>query len=347
MKQLGMYDEETALERLSALGDRLEWLDSAMDWSIFAEILRKVKPDRSRSGKGGRPPLPNLLMFKILILQMLYNVSDEMAEYQINDRLSWKRFLGLTLSDKAPDRTTIWEFREALTNSGCYDALFTLFEKKMEELGVITRKGSIVDATFEEAPRQRNTREQNKKIKEYETPEEWENDAHKLSQKDMDARWAKKNDETYFGYKAHIKCDADSKMIVDWRVTPANVSDGVMLPALIDEFDRALWADSAYMSEEMRQLVYRMNPDIKLYINEKGNRYHPLTEEQKASNREKSRVRARIEHIFGHMTYTMNGLTLRCIGIGRAECVIVMQNLAYNLSRYVTLRKCGRAPQMA
>jgi transposase len=151
---------------LSQLGDKLEWLDKEMDWKIFRLLLDGAKPDKSRSSKGGRPPYPNLMMFKIMILQSLFNVSDEQAEYQINDRLSWKRFLGLSLSEKAPDRTTIWEFREMIMNSGLHDKLFSLFASKMLEIGVITRKGSIVDASFEEAPRQRNTREENRIIKE-------------------------------------------------------------------------------------------------------------------------------------------------------------------------------------
>jgi IS5 family transposase len=289
-------------------------------------------------------------MFKIMILQSLFNVSDEQAEYQINDRLSWKRFLGLSLSDKALDRTTIWEFREVLVLSGLHDKSFSLFTSKMLEIGVITRKGSIVDASFKEAPRQRNTREENRVIKEEnDIPEEWlkEENSHKLAQKDVDARWTKKNGDKYFGYKNHIKCDADSKMIVDWRVTDASVHDSQMLMALIDRFDCKLWADSAYVGEEIMNRILGIYPNIKLYINEKGYKNKPLTEEQKASNREKSRVRSRIEHIFGHMASTASGFTIRTIGIMRAECVIVMKNLAYNISRYATLRKIKNTPQIA
>jgi IS5 family transposase len=350
MKQIGLFDEKNALERLSNLGDKLEWLDKVMEWKIYRSLLDGAKPDKSGSTKGGRPPYAKLLMFKVMILQSLFNVSDEQAEYQINDRLSWKRFLGLTLSEKAPDRTTIWEFREMLVNSGLYDKLFSLFTAKMLEIGVITRKGSIVDASFEEAPRQRNTREENRIIKEEnDIPEEWlkEENVHKLAQKDVDARWTKKNGEKYFGYKNHVKCDADSKMIVDWRVTDASVHDSQMLMALIDRFDRKLWADSAYTGEEIMNRILGLYPDIKLYINEKGYKNKPLTDEQKISNREKSRVRSRIEHIFGHMASTASGVTVRTIGAMRAECVIVMKNLAFNISRYATLRKMKNTPKMA
>jgi IS5 family transposase len=350
MKQIGLYDEKTALDRLSQLGDKLEWLEKVMEWKIFKPLLEMAKPDRSGNGKGGRPPYAVLMMFKIIILQSLFNVSDEQAEYQINDRLSWKRFLGLSLSDKAPDRTTIWEFREMLVSSGLYDKLFTLFTVKMAEIGVITRKGSIVDASFEEAPRQRNTRDENGIIREEnDIPEEWlkEENAHKFAQKDIDARWTKKNGERYFGYKNHVKCDADSKMILEWRVTDASVHDSQMLMALIDEHDHKLWADSAYYGEEIMNRILGLYPEMKLYINEKGYRNKPLTDEQKANNREKSRVRSRVEHIFGQMASTVCGFTVRTIGIMRAECVIVMKNLAYNISRYATLRKNPNTPRIA
>ena len=350
MKQIGIFDEVNALERLSELGDKLEWLNKVMNWKIFQPLLDGAKPDKSKSRKGGRPPYANLLMFKIMILQSLFNVSDEQAEYQINDRLSWKRFLGLSLSEKSPDRTTIWEFREMLILTGLYDKLFTLFTAKMTEIGVITRKGSIVDASFEEAPRQRNTREENRIIKEEnDIPEEWlkEENVHKLAQKDVDARWTKKNGERYYGYKNHIKCDADSKMILDWRVTDASVHDSQMLMALIDPLDRKLWGDSAYVGEDIIKRILGVYPNLKLYINEKGYKNRPLTDEQKAENREKSRVRSRIEHIFGHMASMASGFTVRCIGIMRAECVIVMKNLAYNISRYATLRKQSKTPKLA
>jgi len=315
---------------------------------MFIPLLSRVKPDRSKGGKGGRPPYPNLLMFKVLILQMLYNLSDEQMEFQINDRLSWKRFLGMTLSDKAPDATSIWLFREMLTNSGRYDAIFTLFTETMEHLGVITHKGTIVDASFVDAPRQRNTREENKVIKEHGMPESWDlpENAPMLAQKDMEAEWAKKNHELHFGYKDHVSVDADSKMIIDWRVTGASVHDSQIWKCFISSNVRAFWADSAYRSAEAMEWFSKHYPDIELHINEKGYKNHPLTDDQKAGNRENSRVRARIEHVFGHMTNTMGGMTIRCIGIVRAECVIVMRNLAYNLSRYATLRRCGRAPKM-
>jgi len=332
---------------LSKLGDRLEWLNKVMDWRIFEAALERARPDKTKRGVGGRPPYSNMLLFKIVILQALHNISDDQMEFLIIDRLSWQRFLGLSLGDDVPDSKTIWLFREVLTNSGVYDELFELFNEKLLKLGVITREGSIDDATFIDVPKQRNKKEENEAIKNHETPEGWEEQPHKLAQKDMDARWAKKGKETHFGYKNHVKVDRTSKIITAWRVTAANVNEILMFLALMDEHDRQVWADSAYLSGEIVEIINKIYPDLILHINEKGYRNRPLTDEQKANNREKSRVRAPVEHVFGHMSVSMNALTLRCIGITRAESNIVLRNLAYNLSRYTTLRRLGRAPRLA
>jgi len=347
MKQIGFFDESKRLGTLSKLGDRLEWLNKVMDWRIFEGTLERVRPDKTKRGVGGRPPFSNGMLFKAIILQALYNISDDQMEFQINDRLSWQRFLGLTLGEKVPDSTTLWLFRELLTTSGVYDELFELFNEKLLKIGVITREGSIEDATFVDVPKQRNKKEEDEAIKRHETPEGWEEKPHKLAQKDLDARWAKKGRQTHYGYKNHVKVDKTSKIITKWRVTAANVNDIEMMLALLDEHDRELWADSGYAKAAYVELLKKYYPDLKLHINEKAEKDRPLTEEQKASNREKSRVRARIEHVFGHMHTSMGGLTLRCIGIARAESNIVLRNLAYNLSRYTTLRRLDRASVLA
>ena len=352
MWQLGYDDEGTALNRLSQLGDRLEWLNKAIDWSIFIPLLEKAKPDKTRDGKGGRPPLSPLMMFKIAILQQMHNTSDDTTEFLLNDRLSWKRFLGLGLAQKAPDAKSIWLFRDILQKSGVYEELFDLFTAKMEEMGVITHRGSIVDASFVDAPRQRNSREENETIKEGGIPEAWleEDCANMLAQKDTDARWAKKNDELHFGYKDHVLCDADSKMIVDYRVSAASVHDSQVFVPLLSSYIhklRSLWADSAYIGAEFRAQIMALNSRIILRICEKGSKGNPLTKEQKESNREKSRTRSRVEHIFGHMSGSMQGMSIRSIGRERTCCVIGLKNLAYNMARYVTLFRQGAAPAMA
>jgi IS5 family transposase len=289
------------------------------------------------------------MMFKIILLQSWYGIADDKTEYMINDRLSFQRFLGLSLGDKVPDAKTIWLYRDKLSLSGADKKLFNLFKVQMESQGVITREGSLVDATFAEAPRQRNTRDENKEIKEGKIPEEWEKPEmkSKLSQKDLDARWTKKNNQTFYGYKDHVKVDCASKMIVNFSVTDASVHDSQEIVELIDQRDKNCYADSAYAGEELRKTILEKNPTIILHINEKGYRNNPLTDEQKMANRIKSKTRARVEHVFGHMTNSMGGIYIRCIGMRRAKCAIAFKNLAYNLSRYTYLVLAGKVPILA
>ena len=342
--------EDRRLARLSEMGDPLEKVARAVNWEIFRPILNKGYHKEER-GLGGRPAWDYVLMYKILLMQAWYNIADDNTEYMINDRLSFQRFLGLSLGDKVPDAKTIWLFRDHLSKVGADKELFEMFTAEMEKEGVITHKGSIVDASFVDVPRQRNTRVENEDIKADETPEEWKKpeNAHKLAQKDTDARWTKKNNETHYGYKDHVKVDADSKMIVESEVTNAAVHDSQEIVELCNEEDEVIHADSAYVGEKIGdELKEKCGKEVELQINEKGYRNHPLTDEQKATNREKSRVRVRVEHVFGYMTNSMGGMTIRCIGLVRARCAITIKNLAYNLSRYtylLTAKKVSRIAQ--
>lgn len=335
MRQLNMNAEWTRLERLSDIGDPLEKVAGAIDWELFRPTLEAAFYHEAKA-PGGRPPIDRVLMFKIVMLQKWYQISDDQCEFQINDRLSFQRFLGLTLSDRVPDAKTLWLFKERLETSGADRALFILFAKQMQSLGIITRAGSIVDASFVEAPRQRNSRDENEQIKSGQAPESWT--PNKAAQKDIDASWAVKNKETHFGYKNHVKVDINSKMIVECTVTPANTHDSQVLEELLGKDDHILFADSAYTGDELHRQIKANYPTLHLAIHEKGYKNHPLTEEQKVTNRIKSSFRARVEHIFGHMKQCMGGLYVRTIGYCRAFREIVMKNLAYNLQRFAYLQ---------
>jgi IS5 family transposase len=338
MKQLNFLAEDNRLSRLSEMGDPLEKVSGAINWEVFRPTLDEAFYHEAK-GPGGRPPLDRVMIFKIVMLQQWYHIADDNTEYMINDRLSFQRFLGLSLNDKVPDAKTIWAFKEKLKENNTDLELFSLFADLMEDQGVITREGSIVDASFVDVPRQRNSRRENEIIKKGGVPEEWqeEGNENKLPQKDLDARWAKKNDELHYGYKDHVKVDKDSKMVVDFTVTAANVHDSQCFHELLDEKDDDVYADSAYVGEELHEDIAQDFPNIHLHINEKGYKNKPLTDEQKGNNREKSKVRARVEHIFGHMTNSMGGMFIRCVGINRAIREIAMKNLAYNLQRFTYL----------
>ncbi len=174
------------------------------------------------------------------------------------------------------------------------------------------KEGSIVDASFVDVPRQRNSRDENKQIKEGQVPPEWKDKPNKLSQKDTDARWTKKNQETHYGYKNHVKADKKTKLIQSYTVIAASVHDFQTIEVLLDEGDKELYADRAYRSEEIEEKL--KSKKIKSQVHEKGYRNKPLTDTQKAVNREKSKIRVRVEHIFDFMENSMKGSCLRYIG---------------------------------
>jgi len=337
---LGLFDDQFLMEKLTKLGDPLQKLSEYIDWRIFEGPLDEAYKDEDKDlSKGGRPPFCRLMMFKALLIQSLYNLSDDQLEYQIVDRASFKRFLGLKQSDKVPDSKTFWLFREQLIEKEVIEGLFKIFNETLDAAGVFANEGKMVDASFVEAPRQRNTREENKHIKETgKAPENWKEKPHKLCQKDIDARWTKKNNATYFGYKNHVKANVKTKLIETYKVTDASVHDSQTTEELLTEKDEGqpFYADSAYTGEEQEK-VYKKKKVINKVI-EKGYRNKPLTDEQKANNKEKSRTRARVEHLFGFVENSMNGSFVRTIGLTRAEAKIGMMNLTYNICRCVQLK---------
>lgn len=333
-RDYGFFDQDIRLRKLSELGDPLERLSNGVDFDIFRALLEQRLSVEAK-GKGGRPPYDYVLMFKILILQRYYNLSDDQTEYQINDRMSFMRFLNLTISDDIPDSKTIWNFTERLTDLELEKELFNLFGKELERLGLIVNQGKIIDASFVEAPRQRNGREKNKQIKEGKGDELWKGNPNKKRQKDIDARWTKKNFENHYGYKNHAKVDAKSKLIETYQVTDAAVHDSQTVDALLNEKDKGqeLYADGAYVGQGNILEKHQ----VKDQIHKKGYKNNPLTEEQKKENTEKSRTRVRVEHVFGFMENSMGSMFFRKIGIKRAKTTIGLMNLTYNMFRMIQL----------
>jgi len=271
-------------------------------------------------------------MFKILILQRYYNLSDDQVKYQINDRMSFMHFLGLSIANDIPDSKTVSNFREQLILCGAIEELFTLFIGELETLGLIVNEGKIVDASFIEVPKQRNSRNENLQIKEGKTPESFVEKPFKLAQKDLDARWTKKT----YGYRKHVK--VDSKTIAGYQVTSASMHDSQPMDSLLDDKDalQEFYGDSAYTGECPEQII-----ESKKMVNkacEKGYRNKPLPDLQKENNREKSSVRSRVEHIFGFIEISMNGMYLYNIRIKRVSGIVGLMNLTYNMFRKAQLK---------
>lgn len=339
--QLSLFDLSNRYDQLSKLKDPLVELNHVIDWNLFADLLAEttMKPRKSAAG---RNPFDRVMLFKMLVLQRMNNLPDDRLEYQVRDRLSFMRFLGLDLAGVVPDAKTLWAFREELKENHLMERLFARFDECLRELGVELKSGQLIDATFVTVPKQRNTREENATIKEGAIPIEWGQNPHKLAQKDIGARWTKKNSESFYGYKDHVNVDQDTKLVTAWEVTSAEVHDSQVLEEVLQSSEvggEDVYADSAYRSNEQEESLIASRHTS--HIHEKGARNHPLTEAQKSSNKEKSRVRARVEHVFGSMTNELGGITIRTIGHIRAKVQIGLLNLVYNIKRVAMLIRKG------
>lgn len=338
MGQPGFFDLDVRYESLSKCGDPLEVLNREIPWESFRYPIKKALK-KPRKSKAGRKAFDPVLMFKVLVLQNLYNLSDQQTEFMIRDRLSFMRFLGLGLDDRVPDEKTIWLFKDNLAQKKLAARLFARFDDILIQKGFAARKGQIMDATIVEVPRQRNSREENQAIKNGETPD-WP--VNQRRQKDTDARWTRKNNVSYFGYKNHVSTDVKHKLIRRWQVTPASVHDSQVTQELLDKNNtgKGVWADSAYRSREIEELI---REDHRSQIHHKGYRSKPLSAAKQRVNSKRSKTRARVEHVFGFQATSMGGKLIRCVGQVRATHKIGMRNLVYNMCRYTQLLRLKTA----
>jgi transposase, IS5 family len=281
MDQYTFFGDHNALEALTQQGDRLVELDRHIQWGALVDVADKIwRGTRSSNTIScGPKPWSSEVMLRILVLKRLYNLSDEQAEYQIRDRLSFMRFVKIGLGDSVPDSRTIWMYSNQLAEANGARSLFDTFNRQLAEQGLIMKEGVMVDATFVEVPRQRNSPNENELIKNGVTPEDWKNQPRKLAQKDVDAQWAKKGDETHYGYKDHIKVGVVTKFIQDYTDTPASTHDSQELPNLISKEDSSVHADSAYSGKPIADDLIAKG--VVNNIHEKANRGHPLNEKQK------------------------------------------------------------------
>jgi IS5 family transposase len=316
-------------------------LSQHINWVPLAAVARKIwRAGADKKAPCGPKPWSEEVMVRVMVLKRLYNLSDEQMEYQLRDRLSFMRFAGLGLGDTVPDSRTIWLYADQLAKADGARELFDAFNRQLAERGLLVKEGVMVDATFVEVPRQRNSREDNTKIKQGETPEAWLKQPRKRAQKDVDARWAKKNKQSYYGYKDHVKVGVKTKFIHGFSVTPASTHDSQAMPGLIVVGDGTVHADSAYIGETIATDL--LAKGVHNYIQEKGTATTPLTEGQQAANHRKSKTRARVEHTFAFMEKSLGCIYHRCIGRVRNQYQIGMMNLCYNLCRCVQLLT-GRA----
>ncbi len=275
-------------------------------WECFRPKLRAAlingelrTSGTARKSPAGRKPWDEMVICKALVLQALYNLLDDQTEYQLRDRLSFMRFLGLGIEDAVPDAKTLWLYREALAKAGAVEELFDLFNTHLKDKGYLAMGGQIIDATIVSAPKQHNSREENEAIKEGKTPADWKSNPAKNRQKDKDARWTKKHERSYYGYKNHIGVDRRHKFVRRYVVGDASVHDSQKLEDVLDMSNAAsdVSADSAYRSQEIEEKLSRRG--LKSRVHRRAYRIRELGEAQKAANKTRSKVRARVEHVFG------------------------------------------------
>ena len=349
MRQAGLFGLSDHLKRLSAHGDPLEELSQIIDFEAFRPTLVKALAYGDRA-KGGRPPYDPVAMLKVLVLAAQNNVSDGRMEYLIRDRLSWLRFLSFDLGVPTPDANTIRLFREKLTEAGALDAVFADFDRQLKERGYLAMGGQIVDATLVAAPKQRNTEPEKAAIKEGKTAAQiWPDEPARVAQKDTDARWSLKFAKgrpaadgkpqidiaiPNFGYKSSIAICRAFGFIRKCKVTDGARFDGRMLRDVVTNDNTAsdVWADTAYRSQANEKWLKAQGRVSR--IHRKKPRGKPMPDHVRRGNATKSKVRARVEHVFAQQKAQM-GLFIRTIGIKRAEAKITLANLAYNMNRLV------------
>ena len=346
MGRMGFFASGERLAGLDAKNDPSAQIGGVVSWAVFRSRLEAVcrKPAAERKSKAGRKPRDALVMFEAIVLCELDNLSDDQVEVQLRCRLSFMRFPGLGLEDPVLDAETVWLYREQLAQAGLAEALFDEFDGYLKARGWLAMGGQIVDASIVPVPKQRNGRDENATIKAGETPADWEKQPAERAQKDWDARWTKKHGKSHFGDKNHVNVDRRHKLVRRYHVTDAAVHDSQAVDAILDGDNTSsqVWADSAYRSAEIEAKLKEKG--LKSRIHRKAHRNRPLSEREKQGNRTRSKVLARVEHVFGAQSNDMGGPLVRAIGLVRVRARVGLKNLAYNMRRLVQLERIAAAP---
>lgn len=308
------FVEALAPQLASGGSGRLDRLDGLVKWYRFEKVLVAV-----REGGSGRPPYPPLTMFKVLLLQSLYGLSDAETEEALADRLSFRRFAGLALTDAVPDHSTICRFRNLLLERGLLEKLFAELDKQMEKAGVILKRGTMLDATVIETSAARP-------------------DGEDRPSSDPDARFIRRQGKagSRFGYKAHVGVDEGSGLIRSVVTTPANVNDTVPADLLIRGDEQAVLADAAYHTHA--RVAALKARGIKPRLMRRPHKNHPvLPPRLKRYNRLIGRRRAAVETTFATLKRRMGHDLIRYRGLAKASAQMLIAAMAFNLRRWAAL----------
>lgn len=300
-------------DKLAGGSSPLDRLSGLVKWYRFEKLLTPL-----RDGGPGRAAWPPLVLFKALLLQSLYGLSDRELEEALGDRLSFRRFAGLGLEESIPDHTVLSRFRNLLAGEGLLEKLFGELDRQLEKAGVILKRGTMLDATLIDA---------------VSAPPSGER-----ASKDPDARFTARQGKGgfTFGYKAHVGVDEGSGLIRTVITTPANVNDTVPADALIRGDEKAVWADAAYDTHARRARL--QGEGKKVRIARRANKHHPeLPPRLKRYNRLIARRRAAVETTFATLKRRMKLTTIRYVGLAKAAAQVTMAAIAFNMRRWAAI----------
>lgn len=309
-QQQAGWVEAFASQRLGR-NDRLDRIGAAVKWYRFEKLLAKLLPEGP-----GRPPYDPLVMFKALLLARLYDLSDTALEEALNDRVSFRRFLGLPLEADAPDHTTICRFRNRLVQAELMERLFAEFGRQLDDRGLLLKQGTMIDATLVAAATARPRGD----------------DAAEAV--DPDARFASREGTpgASYGYKAHVGVDQGTRLIRTAILTAGNVNETVVADQLICFDERAVYADKAYAKAARRRLLTAAGIKDRIMHKSWGGG-PPLTHWQKRHNRLISPIRAEVETVFAVFKRRLGFGVVRYIGLAKNKVQLLLLALAYNMRR--------------
>jgi IS5 family transposase len=295
-------------------GTSLDRLNGLVKWYRFEKVIAHLRDADS----AGRPGYPALVLFKALLLQALYGLSDRELEEALNDRFSFRRFIGLSLEEPVPDHTVLNRFRNRMVTEGLLEKLFGELDHQLEKAGVILKRGTMLDASLIEAVSA--------------PPREERPSA------DPDARFAKRQGKSgsTFGYKAHVGVDEGSGLIRSLITTPANVNDTVPADALIRGDEKVVWADAAYDTHARRARLKAEGR--KPRIARRPNKHHPeLPPRLKRYNRLIARRRSAVETTFATLKRRMRLTSIRYVGLAKASGQVLFAVIAFNMRRWAAI----------
>jgi len=340
MVKSSLFAAEERESKLNKLGDVLQSLDEHIDFTALSCAIDKAAPRPSRA-KGGRPPFASELMVRVLVVQQMFNLSDKQMEYQLLDRLSFQRFVGLRQSSQIPDRTTIWTFRERLIQADASDCIFEAVNQQLASQGYVARGGQMIDASIVPAPIQHMSRDEKAQIKEQAMPSDWS--PEKRRQKDVDATWTKKHGKSFFGFKLSASTDNRYKLIRKIKVSTASAHDTLHLEDVLDESNtsRDIYADKGYADGEREERLKESG--WRPRIQRKAKKGKNISACQKQRNKRISKTRVRVEHPFASLAQ-MGGKVVRGIGLGRATLHLNWKVATYNMRRMCYLKTAAVTP---